>query len=275
MPRVEIRLLNSHDEFRQCEHLQKIVWGTLGVSSEVMVVTQKYGGLVLGAFVGDQLAGFVYAFLARRRGRLVHWSHMMAVAPGYRDRGLGFLMKLEHRRLALARGIKSICWTFDPLQSRNAVLNIHRLGARVEEYARDCYGNFPSRIERGLPSDRFVVDWRILSPVVKRRLKQGPVTPRDLHLPRVNMTRVNSRGLLVNVEVFLNLRHPWLLVEIPTNTDEIRRQSIELAGRWRIQIRRIFEKYLAAGYRVENFVPLSVVGELHGFYVLRRYRHTN
>jgi chorismate synthase len=272
MEGLEIRPLQSHKEFRQCEQIQKTVWGTLGVSSEAMIVTQKYGGLVLGGFVGGRMAGFIYAFLGRRNDRLIHWSHMMAVMPGCRDRKLGLRMKLAHRRLALSHGIKSIGWTFDPMQSRNAALNIHRLGAQVEEYVRDCYGNFPSRIERGLPSDRFVVNWRIASPAVERRLRQGPPASQALSFPRVNEVRLNPRGLLENRKISLGLRTPKLLVEIPANTDEIRSRSIALALRWRKEVRKIFERYFSSGYQVEDFVPLKSGRKLRCFYVLRRPR---
>ncbi len=270
MPRIEVRPLETHEEFLECERIQKTVWGTLGASSEVMTVTQKYGGAVLGASVGRKIVGFVYAFLARRNGRLVHWSHMMAVAPGFRDRGLGFRMKLAHRRLALQQGIQSICWTYDPLQSRNATLNIRRLGARVEDYLEDCYGHFPSRIERGLASDRFVVNWRIASPAVRRRLRAGPPALETLSLPTVNATRLNAHRFLENHRIFPNLRQPRVLVEIPSNTDEMRARALKLARRWRSETREIFERYFSAGYRVEEFVPPGQAIGGKCFYVLRQ-----
>lgn len=273
MPQVRIRLLKTHDEYRQCERIQRQVWGTLGVAGEAMTVTQEYGGVVLGAFEGKMLVAFLYAFLARRRGRLVHWSHMMAVLPGRRDRGLGLRLKLAHRRLALKRGLKSICWTFDPLQTRNAALNLSRLGARVEEYVRDVYGRFPSRIERGLMSDRFVVNWRIASPGVARRLRQAPygtwLRPASYDGPPVNETRLNAQGLLENQRISLHRRGPRLLVEIPSNTDEMRRRSLRLARRWRLETRRIFERYLATGYRVADFLPPSAATAGRCFYILR------
>ena len=122
MPRFQIRPLRSLEEFRACERIQLDVWGNLAVGSELMTVTAKYGGAVIGALAGSKVVGFIYAFLARRHGRLIHWSHMMAVEARVRDRGLGFRMKLAHRKTALEQGIKSICWTYDPLQSRNAAL---------------------------------------------------------------------------------------------------------------------------------------------------------
>ena len=272
MPRSHIRLLKRHEDFLACERIQKAVWGALAASTELLSVTQKYGGVVLGAAVEGRIVGFLYAFLARRHGRLVHWSHMMAVEARYRDLGLGFRMKLAHRRLALKQGLSCICWTYDPLQSRNAFLNIGRLGGRANEYVRDCYGPFPSRIEKGLPSDRFVVDWRISSAAVERWLREGARPPAHLATPRINATRFDRRGFLENRSIALTFGHPQLLVEIPPNTDVMRVKALELARRWRAETRRIFRHYFAAGYQAEDFIPPGRSTDGRCFYVLRRLR---
>jgi predicted GNAT superfamily acetyltransferase len=270
MPQVQVRLLRTFDEFRACEDIQKEVWGTLAVGSELMGVTQKYGGVVLGALLGNKVVGFIYALLARRYGRLIHWSHMMAVREGFRDRGLGLRMKQAHRKLALVQGIHSICWTYDPLQSRNASLNLVRLGVDVEEYIPDCYGRFPSLIEKGLASDRFVVNWRIASAAVQRHLAKGvPPGGAIASLPRANETRFNSNGLLENARLDLDLRAPRLLIEIPSHTDTMRSQALKLAIRWRRETRQLFQNYLAEGYRVAGFVSPSEATAGKCFYVLR------
>jgi len=271
MERIQIRPLKTLEEFRACERLQLEVWGSLAVGAELLSVTQKYGGAVLGAVARGRVVGFIYAFLARRHGRLIHWSHMMAVEEGFRDRGLGLRMKLAHRRRALAQGLRSIMWTYDPLQSRNAALNLGRLGARVVEFIPNCYGRFPSAIERGLESDRFVVDWRIASRAVARRLREGP--PRNSaggRWPVVNETRRDAQGFLVNARLDLNLRAPRLRVEIPASTDAMRAQELPLARRWRLESRRIFQHYLAAGYRVADFLPPSDETGGKCFYIVRR-----
>lgn len=272
MARIVIRPLARLEEFRQCKHIQKETWGTLGVASEVLKVTAKYGGAVLGAFTGEKLVGFIYAFLGQRHGHLIHWSHQMAVLPGYRDRGLGLRMKLAHRQLALAAGIKSICWTFDPLQSRNAALNLARLGARAEEYLADCYGRFPSVIERGLPSDRFVVNWRIATRAVERRLAGSVRLAPPLSLPRVNETEPSRHGFITNDKIRLGLTPPRLLVEIPPNTDAMRARALPLARRWRYEMRRVFRHYFARGYAAVGFVPPSEGTAGRCFYLLRRGR---
>ncbi|HUI41155.1 MAG TPA: hypothetical protein VL523_04220 [Terriglobia bacterium] len=267
---ISVRLLRALDEFRRCEQIQENVWGAAGASAELLQVTQKNGGLVLGSFAGPRLVGFLYAFLGRRRGRLIHWSHLMAVEAAFRDCGLGFRMKVEHRRHALARGIRVIAWTFDPLQSRNAALNLGRLGARVDEFLPDCYGHFPSAIERGLASDRFVVEWPIATRRVQRRLAGEGLPSFPASAAIVNETRLDSRGLPANRRLRLNLSTPRLLVEIPKDTDLMRALDLKLAARWRAETRRVFQHYLRAGYRVRDFVPPSAAGGDRAFYLLSR-----
>ncbi len=258
MSSIEVRPLKTDREFRACEEIQREIWGQLGCSAELLRVTQKYGGVLLGSFRGREVVGFLFAFLARRRGKLIHWSHMMAIREGFRDRGLGLRMKLLHRRLALKQGLRSICWTFDPLESRNAFLNLVRLGATVEEYAPDCYGDFPSAIEKGLPSDRFVANWRIASRGVEHALQgKRPGLRLDPILHPVNETRLNARGFPENVRIHWNRSERQVAVEIPAETDAMRSASLDLARRWRIETRRIFQAYLAYGYRVTRFSRMA------------------
>jgi predicted GNAT superfamily acetyltransferase len=245
-------------------------WGMVGASCEVLSVTQKYGGVVLGAMAKEKLLGFLYAFLGRYHGRIIHWSHMMAVGKHHRDKGLGFRMKLAHRKLALQEGIKFICWTFDPLQSRNAALNIARLAARVEEYVPDCYGHFPSLIEKGLPSDRLVVNWQISSARVARRLTTPLLSATYLDLPAINETHPNKEGFIVNRKVALSFAEPRFLLEIPTNTDEMRVRDLKLARQWRLETRRMFQGAFESGCRVLDFVTSGAGGPRRAFYVLGR-----
>ena len=269
MSRVEIRSLENVEECRQCEVVQEHVWGAPVATRELMTAVRKYGGAVIGSLVDGKVVGFIFAFLARYHGRLVHWSHLMAVEAKYRDQGFGFKMKLVHRQMALEQGIKSICWTFDPLQSRNARLNISRLGVVPEEYVPDCYGRFPSKLERGLPSDRWVVNWRLATARVEKRLRgEQPAFPSGL--PRVNETRLTHQGFPLNRGIHLDLTGRRLLVETPARTEAMRLQTLPLARRWRMEARQIFQSYLARGYRVEDFFPPQPATGERCFYLLRR-----
>ena len=269
MPRVEVRPLKNVDEARQCELVQTHVWGAPGVTREAMTAVRKYGGALIGTLIDGKVVGFILAFLAQYHGRLIHWSHIMALEAKYRDQGWGFKMKLVHRQIALQRGLKSIGWTFDPLQSRNARLNISRLGAVPEEYVPDCYGRFPSLLEKGLPSDRWVVNWRIATARVEARLR-GETPPLDPGLPRVNETRLNLQGFPQNRAIRLGLTARRLLVETPSQTDAMRSEAMPLARRWRLEARRIFQHYLSKGYRAEDFFPPQPATDGRCFYLLHR-----
>jgi predicted GNAT superfamily acetyltransferase len=131
------------------------------VPSQMYVVAAKIGGQILGAFVGDEMAGFVLAYPGIRDGRSYLHSHMAAVLPEFRDLGIGRLMKLAQRDDALARGIPLIEWTFDPLQTKNAHFNICRLGTISQRYLLDVYGSTSSPLHGGLPTDRLVAEWHL------------------------------------------------------------------------------------------------------------------
>ncbi len=269
MDRVEVRQLKTAREFRQCERIQQAVWGASSVSGEVLSVTQKYGGAVIGSMVSGRIVGFIYAFLARRHGRLIHWSHMMAVEPDFRDQGLGLHMKRVHRQLALEQGIRSICWTYDPLQSRNAALNLARLGGRAEEYLVDAYGHFASVIEKGLPTDRFVVDWSVAAAHVEKLLS-GQRSRANLSLPRINETRTNADGFLENRSFRLGRGEARLLVQVPFNTDAMREHALPLARRWRLEIRKVMTHYFANGYIADDFITPGTSGHGGCYYVVHR-----
>lgn len=273
MASSEVRVVETQEEFLGCENLQQLVWGKLSIASEALIAVQKSGGLVIGYFLARKVVGCLVALLGQRNRHVIHWSHMMAVAPDYRDRGFGFQMKLAHRKLALERGIRSICWTYDPLQTRNATLNISRLGAKPEEYCIDCYGNFATIIEKGLPSDRFVVNWKIASYPVRRRLRGGRPPFRPQELPLINLTKVNRGGFLENNKILLALREKVLAFEVPANTDGMRRMNFQLARQWRLDTRKILTSYLAVGYCVEDFVPPSGATGMRTFYILKKGRH--
>ena len=271
MLRPEIRILEKIEDFRKCEAAQETIWGGLSVASEVMLVTHKAGGAVLGAFMKDKLVGFIYALLARRNGQIIHWSHMMGILPEYRSQGIGLQLKLNHRNFALSQGIRSICWTYDPLQSRNASLNLAKLNARVEEYIVNYYGQFHSIIEQGLPSDRFIVNWHITSRVVERGLAEKRTNLEIPELPSVNVTSGNRKGFLLNRNIDLGRREPRLLVEIPPDADLMRAEAITLARRWRLQTRDIFLSYFSKGYSVDGFFVASQHSTRpRCFYLLRR-----
>ena len=188
-PAVTIRPCHTVEEFEQMVELEVRVWGFVErdvVPSQMYVVAAKIGGQVLGAFVGDTMAGFVLAYPGIRDGKPYLHSHMAAVLPEFRDLGIGRQLKLAQREDALARGIPLIEWTFDPLQTKNAYFNICRLGAVARRYLTDVYGSTSSPLHAGLPTDRLVAEWHLDSPRVVETL-MGKVPARASRFERVRI----------------------------------------------------------------------------------------
>jgi predicted GNAT superfamily acetyltransferase len=166
---VVIRKCQSLEEFHRCVALQREIWQEADLEIEpvtAFVVAANTGGQVLGAFDGDRLAGFTLAVVGIRDGLPYLHSHMTGIHADYRDRGMGRMLKLFQRDEALSRSIRLICWTFDPLEFRNAYFNLNRLGAICRTYLPNFYGVTSSPLHRGLATDRLLAEWHLDSPRV-------------------------------------------------------------------------------------------------------------
>lgn len=173
---IELRRCHNIDEFRACVALQKEVWRFTDaelVPLRMFVVADKVGGQVMGAFEGGTLVGFALSVPGTRSGHVYLHSHMLAVRKDYRNAGLGRRLKLMQREEALSRGIELIEWTFDPLEIKNAYLNIEKLGAIVRRYNINQYGITSSPLQGGLPSDRLIAEWWLKSKRVESLLATG------------------------------------------------------------------------------------------------------
>ena len=176
---ITIRKCRGIDELNACVALQKEVWKFDDadlVPLRMFVVSQKIGGQVIGAFEGAELVGFSLSIPGSRDGHAYLHSHMLAVRDRFRNRGLGRQMKLAQRDDAIQQGYELLEWTFDPLEIKNAHLNLSRLGAIARRYSANHYGYSSSPLQGGLPTDRLVAEWWIKSKRVVDLLdkKQAP-----------------------------------------------------------------------------------------------------
>jgi predicted GNAT superfamily acetyltransferase len=161
---------------RACVRLQKEVWNFSDIELvplRLFVVADKIGGQVIGAFDGQEMVSFALALPGARNGRSYLHSHMLAVRSSYRNAGVGRRMKLFQRDDALARGFELMEWTFDPLEIKNAYLNIEKLGAIARRYTVNQYGITSSPLQGSLPTDRLVAEWWLKSKRVERLLNEG------------------------------------------------------------------------------------------------------
>src|SRR6184192_3915292 len=243
--RVEIRLVRSQEEFAACEVMSREIWGAAErnvVPRELLRTIQLNGGLVHGAFAADsRLVGFCFAFLGRRDGQLRLCSHQLGVIAELRGGGIGIALKQAQRADALRLGYELVTWTFDPLEARNAYINLHRLGCIARLYDRDHYGAMEDELNRGLPSDRFEAEWWL------RRTK--PFLPAG---DPVVMLRVGADGEPVR-ELLDVSPGTTVLISVPPDFQAVKRASLELAVRWRMESRAAFEAALAAGLIAVDF----------------------
>ncbi len=245
---IAIREIVEPAEMRAVEELQKSVWGFSDL--DVVPVTQlvaavSAGGVVIGAFDGDTLAGFAYGFAGLEHGSVTHHSHMLAVNGVYRNSGIGYRLKLAQRDFALAQGIAEMTWTFDPLQGVNAYFNFSRLGVVADRYLVDLYGTDSASFLHRNGTDRLWVTWKLASASVEERLLDAkPVYPlerasRLIEVADNNAPHTNGSAL--------EIADALALIEIPADISELKHDSC-LAEEWRLSTRHVFIDAFAAGF---------------------------
>jgi predicted GNAT superfamily acetyltransferase len=273
---VILRDLTTLDECREVVALEKAIWAYSDaedvVPSPLMIVTLKRGGILIGAFDDrGAMVGFVYSLPSLKEGRPAQWSHMLGVLPRARAAGLGLQLKLAQRQRTLDMGLDLIEWTYDPLQALNAHLNLRRLGAWVDEYEENIYGESSSVLHRGTPTDRFVAEWAIRSPHVEGRIERPAARAAlaaDLQgVPVVNPA-VRDGAWLRCGPIAAPGNAPRLLVEIPLGYSDMQAQAPDVAREWRFATREIFQDCFARAYRAADFLLDPPGGR--GHYVLAR-----
>lgn len=259
-----IRPFSSQAEYERCAEFQEEIWGrgfNERVSAAILMVANKIGGLAAGAYdETGELLGFVFGLTGIREGELVHWSDMLAVRNDYRDRGLGTALKTYQREVLVARGVRVMHWTFDPLQSRNAYVNFTKLGITSSEFVPDMYGDTGSPLH-GTGTDRLVATWMMDSERAKRRLA-GKENPRMEELEPVPVWALSAsrRGEYPEpAEPALELDDPHLLLAVPREIDPILVEAPDVAVAWRKASRAAFMAYLARGYQVRELFPGDAV----------------
>jgi len=219
---LTIRVLTEMPEFEKCVELQRETWGWADLDllpARFLVVQHHIGGLLLGAFEGDRLIGFLNAIPGIRNGMPYWHSHMLAVARNHWNSGVGSELKLAQRDQARLRGIRLVEWTFDPLESKNAHINIEKLGVIIRRYHVNHYGQTTATLQQGLESDRVIAEWWI-----------------DRPRPAINRTSSDIRRVF-----------------IPADIQALKSQSLESATDIQRRVREQFLKNIESDYYVAGF----------------------
>jgi chorismate synthase len=252
---ITIRDLNTLEEYADCVALQEATWGagfSERVPTAILRVSQMVGGVAAGAFDADnKMAGFVFGLTGVRDKELVHWSDMLAVRDELRGQGIGEALKQYQRDKVSALGVRSMLWTFDPLQAKNANFNINHLGAMPIEYVVDMYGsNTGSTLHGALPTDRFIVRWELGE---RREVKRFPLPISGETIPLANP--VGDDGLPSAELLRATSSHAGpIRVQVPADFSAVQREGTSTAMRWRVVLREVMRSWLDAGYRVSAFM---------------------
>jgi predicted GNAT superfamily acetyltransferase len=259
MAPVIYRDLATLDEFAAVVALERSIWGPgydEVVPTPILTVSINRGGILIGAFEGERMIGFVYSLAGIKHGKPTQWSHMLGVVPEYRGAGVGRRLKLMQRERALEMGLDLIEWTYDPMQAMNAHLNFQKLGVVVEEYEENIYGESTSPLHKGNPTDRFVAEWWIGSDRVTQRISGTESRAESGNAGTVvaaNRTQ-QSGPWSEPTAVDTRLDACRVGVEIPMGFTDMLMHAPDLALAWRIATRQIFTSYFSRGYRASEFV---------------------
>ena len=231
---IQVRKLDNLQDQDSARKIFDITW-SLDAGTEItpnlLQAMVHSGSYLSGAFVDNKIVGTAFAFPATNGGLHLH-SHMTAVLPEYRDKGVGYALKIDQWNWAKKKKYSQLSWTFDPLVRRNAKLNIVKLGVDISAYHPNFYGDMPDALNAGDESDRLMVSWST-----------------DLDAPK-------ARELITNPE------SSDILIEIPEDIVEIRSKNQSESMKWRRQVR---EQFMAAFEKNGKVIGFSANNE----YVVR------
>ncbi|MFI6503989.1 GNAT family N-acetyltransferase [Nonomuraea typhae] len=239
---VTIEPASSQEDCEAASRLFDRVWnqpeGSSLLTPGALIALAHSGNYVAVVRASDRVVGAAAGFFAPPRARTLH-SHLAGVLPELRGRGAGNALKLHQRHWALAAGATNITWTFDPLVARNAYLNVHRLGARIDRYFEDFYGEMGDALNGHDASDRALANWNLLRP---HPHPAPAVRPEPHYLLRTD----GDRPLLEKTQA----RGELLALQIPADIETLRRTNPGAASQWRAGLREAMTWALAGGWAV-------------------------
>lgn len=267
---ITIKHLSTIEELQLVQLLEQDIWQMEPIPIHQTLTAIKNGGVMLGVFVENKLVGFNYGFPGFVEGHSYLCSHMMGISKNYQKQGLGKALKIRQREVALQLGYSSIYWTYDPLESINAYLNLTKLRGIGAAYIENCYGELKDSLNQGLPSDRFQVHWQLESTHVKDEETQTIFANKhssvqenrilvSYHLNDQELPELSDHTSIAHLKQKLLIDQStqqgaigfWL--PIPDNFQAIKRIDHSLALDWRLKTREVIQFMLKEGYVAATF----------------------
>ncbi|WP_078379990.1 GNAT family N-acetyltransferase [Sutcliffiella halmapala] len=248
---IKYRVVVGIEEMKEIVFFQGEIWGHEVVTPLTqLVAASHHGGIVIGAFQEEKVIGFTYGFPGFKDGRAYLISHMTAVHPKHQNAGIGYALKLAQREWAIKTGgYKKIVWTYDPLEARNAYFNLVKLGGYARQYIKEYYGLMDDKLNKGLPTDRFLIEWDITSKRVERAISDQHSLSDSVHTYPFVLLRELEKTPSVKLE-----ESAGYLVPVPKNIQQIKIQDIQLAKSWRDDLRLFFTELLAKDFVVTGIM---------------------
>ncbi|MFT8320170.1 MAG: GNAT family N-acetyltransferase [Bacillus sp. (in: firmicutes)] len=260
-----IKVVTKKEEIQKVVEFQEKIWGTKNVTPFPFLVASIHnGGVLIGAFQGKSLVAFCYGFPGMDKGNVFLVSHMMAVSSALRNSGIGNDLKMTQKEWALEQGYEKIRWTFDPLESRNAYLNIRKLGGYSKTFLPNHYGDMEDELNGGLPSDRLLLEWDL-----KQTIREREMIPANTEcLIRLsNTTRIPLR-----VENNVKWDAGYYKVPVPKDIHKIKQQDFAIAKKWRLFIGYCFQTLFELGYEIVDFLQTE---EPVNYYIVKKMEGEN
>ncbi|MCU0463961.1 MAG: hypothetical protein MUF38_05280 [Anaerolineae bacterium] len=280
---LKIRLLTTLDEMYEAADLQRTFWGNdveSVVPAQMLYTIYESGGHVIGAFDGGRMVGVLIGLIGTdtaiqdrpAMANLLIASKRMVVLPEYRSGGIGYKLKLAQRDAAIRQSIRLVTWTFDPLKSPNAHLNLRKLGGVVREYKVNAYGTDD---RNGLSmfgwSDRIRVQWWVTHRRVDERINGTRPDLNLRHYLDAGATLVNPSGMADGVtvpgDIMNTVDTSFALVEIPLDFDRIARSEPEVAQGWQQHVRQVMLPLFNLDYFISDFLRGTIDGRERAFYL--------
>lgn len=248
---IEIRSITTIDSLSKISEIEEKVWNMPPLPVHQTVTAVKNGGIVIAAYDDEQMIGFSYGFAGFKNNKVYLCSHMLGIDERYRSKKIGERLKNKQREIAISNGYTEMRWTFDPLETRNAYLNLTKLNGVCSTYMEDAYGPMNDSINQGIPSDRFEIHWYLTSPHVTEQHHINNSCTFNL-----NEISYNENGLPVFKEIsYETLNEISYAILVPKNYQDLKKSNHAIALEWRYRTRGLFKKLFLAGYAAVHLEP--------------------
>lgn len=247
---IEIKELKTLAELEEVGDIEDKVWGMPALPTHQTLTAVKNGGIVVGAYDGDKLIGFSYGFPGFKNGHTYLCSHMLGIDEAYRSRKIGEQLKWKQCAVALDKGYTEMHWTFDPLETRNAYLNLSKLNGICHTYIENAYGDMKDGINKGIPSDRFEIHWHLDSTHVKEKIEVVIDSA-----VQINKTTFQNGLLKFLSSIEGQYTADVYSLNVPKDFQKLKQSNHEAALEWRYKTRSIFQDLFSSNYTAVKLIP--------------------